>query len=73
MESAISEEMDFFIFLIELYAERKKMSTGDVMRLWDKHNLVPYIMDNYFMYHQEAIENAFADIDSMIETGKPAW
>lgn len=69
----MNSETEFFLFLIERYAQSKGMSSGDVMRLWDEHNLVPYIMDNYFMYHQEAIENAFADIDSMIETGKPAW
>ena len=69
----MDHEAEFFLFLLERYAEYKDMSSGDVMRLWDTHNLVPYIMDNYFMYHQEAIENAFADIDSMIETGKPAW
>ena len=69
----MDHEAEFFLFLLERYAEYKDMSSGDVMRLWDTHNLVPYIMDNYFMYHQEANENAFADIDSMIETGKPAW
>ena len=69
----MSDELKFFSYLLECYAEHKDMSSGDVMRLWDADNLVPYIMDNYFMYHQEAIENAFADIDSMIETGKPAW
>ena len=69
----MSDEFKFFSYLLECYAEHKDMSSGDVMRLWDAHNLVSYIMDNYFMYHQEAIENAFADIDSMIETGKPAW
>ena len=69
----MDNETEFFLFLLERYAEYKDMSSGDVMRLWDAHHLVPYIMDNYFMYHQEAIENAFADIDSMIETGKPAW
>ena len=69
----MDSETEFFMFLLERYAKHKDMASGDVMRLWDAHNLVPYIMDNYFMYHQEAIENAFADIDSMIETGKPAW
>ena len=69
----MDHEAEFFLFLLERYAEHKDMASGDVMRLWDAHNLVPYIMDNYFMYHQEAIENAFADIDSMIKTGKPAW
>ena len=31
------------------------------------------IYDNYWVYHTEAIENAFADIDSLLDTGKHAW
>lgn len=27
----------------------------------------------YPLYHAEVLENAFADIDSLISTGKPAW
>ena len=45
----MDHETEFFLFLLERYAEHKDMSSGDVMRLWDAHNLVPYIMDNYFM------------------------
>ena len=69
----MNKETAFFLFLLERYAQYKNMSSGEVMHLWDRHNLVSCIIDNYFMYHQEAIENAFADIDSMIDTGKPAW
>lgn len=35
--------------------------------------LTDYIYNMYELYHIEAIENAFMDIDSLIETGKPAW
>lgn len=31
------------------------------------------IFDMYEMYHVEALENAFADIDSLLTTGKTAW
>ena len=30
------------------------------------------IMDKYDMYHQERLENAYADIDALISTGKHA-
>ena len=35
--------------------------------------VIQSIIDNYLQYHTEAIENAYADIDSMLKTGKPAW
>lgn len=41
--------------------------------MWDEHGITSFVYDMYEMYHQEAIQNAFVDIDSLIETGKPAW
>lgn len=40
---------------------------------WDDQGITQYVMDNYWQYHTEAIENAFADIDDMLSTGKPVW
>ncbi len=39
----------------------------------DKRNITDEIYDNYEMYHQEAIENAYEDIDCLLATGKHAW
>lgn len=64
------EEMEFFIFLLEHYASCKNLSTGQVMQLWDEHHLVDEIYEGYWLYHMEALENAFADIDCLLETGK---
>lgn len=69
----MSAEMDFFLFLIERYAARYNRLTGDVLREWDSHGITQEIYDNYEMYHQERIENAFADIDSLLTTGNHAW
>lgn len=66
-------EMKFFLFLIERYADEKGCLTGDVMRAWDEKGITQEIYDNYEMYHQERLENAYADIDSLLETGKHAW
>jgi len=33
---------------------------------------VKYLIDNYWEYHQEALENAFTDIDTLFITGKHA-
>lgn len=69
----MTEEMKFFLFLIERYAARKGLSTGEVLREWDDHGITQEIYDNYEIYHQERLENAFEDINSLITTGKPAW
>lgn len=67
------EEMEFFLFLIERYADAKNRLTGEVMREWDEKGITQEIYDNYEMYHQERLENAFEDIDSLISTGKHTW
>ena len=47
--------------------------TGDIFQEWERHHLVKKIYDNYWGYHTERIENAFADIDSLLKNDKPAW
>lgn len=69
----MSQETEFFIFLIEQYAAHKGVSAGEILRIWDERGVTDFIRDMYEMYHQEALENAFADIDSLVATGKPAW
>lgn len=67
----MSKEMDFFIYLLEAYAQEKGRLASDVMREWERLNLIQVIFDNYLMYHTEALDNAFADIDSLVKTGRP--
>jgi hypothetical protein len=69
----MSEEMSFFIYLLEQYASYRNAKTGDILQEWEQHHLVKKIFDNYWGYHTERLENAFADIDSLLKTGKPAW
>ena len=59
----LSKESNFFIYLIEKYAEHTDSSTADLLAYFDDSGLTEYIMAMYPMYHTEAIENAFADID----------
>ena len=73
MPEKISEEMWFFIYLLEQYASYKGRFTGDVLREWDEHGITDEIYDGYFQYHQERLENAYEDIDSLLATGKHAW
>lgn len=69
----MTEEMNFFLFLIERYAAAKGKPTGEVMQTWDDHGITQEIYDNYELYHTERLENAFLDIDNLLETGKHAW
>lgn len=69
----MSEEIEFFSYLLEYYANYKEKATGDVLKEWDDHNITQEIYDSYWEYHTERIENAFEDIDSLIATGKHAW
>lgn len=69
----MSEEMKFFMYLLEYYADYKGMKSRDVLRIWDEKNLTNKIFENYWMYHTERIENAYMDIDSLIATGHSAW
>jgi hypothetical protein len=66
----MNDEMLFFLFLIERYAEKHDRSTGDVLREWDERGVTQEIYDGYFQYHQERLENAFEDIDALVATGK---
>lgn len=69
----MSEETKYFLFLIERYAAFKDRITADILREWDEHKITQEIYDNYEMYHQERIENAFEDIDCLIKTGRHAF
>lgn len=73
MLSKIDDEMWFFMYLLEHYASYKSQRTGDVLKAWDKKGITGEIYDGYFQYHQERLENAFEDIDSLMMTGKHAW
>lgn len=68
----MTDEMVFFLFLIERYANEKGRSTGDVLREWDAHGITDEIYEGYFQYHQEALQNAYRDIDSLVATGEHA-
>ena len=69
----MSKEFSFFAYLLESYAIYKNTSAFDVIMKLDEKGLTDFVYNMYEIYHTEAIENAFADIDSLIETGKTAW
>jgi iron-sulfur cluster repair protein YtfE (RIC family) len=62
----MSNEMAFFVYLLEKYAEYKNENTYSLLKEWENSKLIDYIMQMYPMYHTERIENAFADIDRLL-------
>ncbi|MBQ1837494.1 MAG: hypothetical protein II131_02965 [Neisseriaceae bacterium] len=42
----------------------------EVLQEWDAHGKTDEIYNGYFQYHQERLENAFDDINSLIVNGK---
>jgi hypothetical protein len=69
----LDKEFMFFTYLLESYAIYKNMDTGEVLNILDEKKLTDFVYSMYEIYHVEAIENAYKDIDSLIATGKTAW
>ncbi|MCQ2588615.1 MAG: DUF3791 domain-containing protein [Treponema sp.] len=63
----MTKEMEFFTFLMEQYAHFKNTTADKVLHQLDEINLTDYVFGMYEMYHSEAIENAFEDIDRLIK------
>lgn len=63
----MSREMEFFIFLIEQYAQNHKTTANNVLELWDNLGLSELIYNMYERYHCEVLDNAFKDIDNLIQ------
>ena len=64
----MSKEMNFFIYLLEKYADKKNKNASDILKEWDKLNITQLIYDMYEKYHTETLENAFEDIDTILES-----
>ena len=69
----LAKEFRFFTYLLESYAAHKGTTAAHVLETLDEKQLTDFVYGMYEMYHSEAIENAFLDLDSLISTGKPAW
>ena len=61
------KETDFFIYLIERYAEEKNTTASEVLKQWDELELTDFVYDMYELYHTERLQNAFDDIDALVE------
>ena len=59
----MSKETRFFIYLLERYAEHLGVMADVAYRRLAECGLVDYAMGMYELYHVEALDNAFADLD----------
>ena len=69
----MSKEFKFFMYLIQYYAWHKNLAPADVLAALDEKGLYDLVFESYEIYHIERLENAFMDLDSLIETGKVAY
>lgn len=60
----MEKETQFFIYLIEHYAEYHRTTSDKVLKKWDKLKLTDAIYQMYDTYHCEDLHNAFDDIDA---------
>jgi hypothetical protein len=61
----LGPETAFFLYLLEQYARYRGRTAAAVLADWDAEGLTKYVRANYDIYHQEALTNAFDDIDAM--------
>lgn len=61
----MSKETEFFIYLIERYAEAKGITADVVHRQWDALGITDLIYNMYEIYHVERLQNTFDDIDKL--------
>jgi len=62
----LPHETEFFLYLLEHYAAHRGMDAGAMLRWWDQAGVTARVRDAFEIYHQEALDNAFADIDEML-------
>ena len=62
----LSKEFRFFTYLLESYAQHKNTTAGAVLKTLDEKGLTDFVYKMYDLYHVEAIENAYMDLDSLM-------
>lgn len=66
----MTDELKFFIFLLEKYAYDKNIPTAEIWQKLEDKNLVQEVYGGYPVYHIERLENAYDDIENLLATGK---
>lgn len=63
----MNKESEFYIYLLENYAEYKGTSANGILKKWKELGIDELIYDLYEIYHSERLQNAYDDIDKIIE------
>ena len=71
----MSDEMAYFIYLLERYGAARQRTGGSVLAELDDKGLTDEVLAMYDLYHIERLDNAFDDLDRLLATGKhhPSW
>ena len=63
----MGKEFRFFIYLIERFAEHRGESAAETYSHLERAGLLDYAEGMYELYHVEALDNAFADLDRRLK------
>lgn len=63
----MAKEMEFFSFLMEQYAAYKETTANKILAQLEEKKLTDFVYGMYERYHTEALENAFDDIDRLLD------
>ena len=66
----MSKEMEFFIYLIEHYTDYRNDNSRNIIKELNELDLFDEVYNRYEFYHIERLENAYKDIDKLIESKK---
>ena len=59
--------MEFFRFLMEQYAAYKGATANKILACLEEKNLTDFVFSMYVRYHTEALQNAFDDLDWLLQ------
>jgi hypothetical protein len=63
----MAKEMEFFSFLMEQYAAYKGTTANKILAQLEEKKLTDFVYSMYERCHTEAIENAFEDLDRLLQ------
>lgn len=63
----MAKEMEFFSFLMEQYATYKGTTANKILARLEEKKLTDFVYGMYERYHTEALENAFEDMDRLLQ------
>ena len=63
----MAKEMELLSFLMEQYATYKGTTANKILAQFEEKKLTDFVYSMYERYHAEALENAFDDIDRLLQ------